>query len=51
MAIGQHKLREQVGKLYRKLLSIIREDKVCRRLMTSVKFSTTDRGKQGMKVS
>jgi transposase len=27
-------LREQVRKLHRKLLSIVREDKVCRRLMT-----------------
>jgi NADH:flavin oxidoreductase / NADH oxidase family len=31
-----------VGKLHRKLLSIIREDEVCRRLMTSVKVSTTE---------
>ncbi len=28
------KLREQVAKLHRKLLSIVREDEVCRRLMT-----------------
>jgi len=27
-------LREQVGKLHQKLLSIVREDNVCRRLMT-----------------
>jgi transposase len=31
---ARQKLREQVRKLHRKLLSIVREDKVCRRLMT-----------------
>jgi transposase len=31
---ARQKLREQVRKLLRKLLSIVREDKVCRRLMT-----------------
>jgi transposase len=31
---ARHKLREQVGKLHQKLLSIVHEDDVCRRLMT-----------------
>jgi len=31
---ARRKLREQVAKLHRKLLSIVREDEVCRRLMT-----------------
>jgi transposase len=31
---ARSKLREQVAKLHRKLLSIVREDEVCRRLMT-----------------
>ena len=31
---ARQKLREQVGKLHRKLLSVVRADKVCRRLMT-----------------
>jgi transposase len=31
---ARQKLREQVGKLHQKLLSIVREDEVCRRLMT-----------------
>ena len=31
---ARHQLREQSGKLHRKLLSIARDDEVCRRLMT-----------------
>jgi transposase len=31
---ARHKLREQAGKLHRKLLSIARKEEVCRRLMT-----------------
>jgi transposase len=31
---ARHKLREQAGKLHRKLLSIARNDEVCRRLTT-----------------
>jgi hypothetical protein len=39
---ARRKVREQVGRLHRKLLSIIRDEDLCRRLMTSVKVSTTE---------
>ena len=36
---ARQKLRDEVRKLHRKLLSIVREDKVCRRLMTIFRVS------------